>query len=698
MALDMDIADDYEAEVSVAVPAPAMSAPERLLAIIEMPNIAVELDDTALTEIATTVIEEYEIDDRSRHDWLERTQEAIDLAMLVAGAKDYPFTGAANVKYPLLTTAALQFNARAYPAIVQGDRVAKCRSTGKDPDGSKAARAERVSEHLSWQLTDEMPEWEEDTDRLTVILPIVGCVFRKIYYDPALGRKCSRLIRAEDFVANYNARSMGDLPRSTERMWLYPNEIIERIRDGRFLEFDYENAPADDGKDRTTDDSTSSSQEDASAPHLFLEQHRLLDLDGDGYPEPYIVTIHHGARKICRIVANFTQDTARFTADGQVAAIRKQDFYVRYVLLPSPDGGFYGLGLGHLLKSTNEAINTTLNEMLDAGHLTNIQGGFVSSALGIREKSFRFKMGEYKVINTSAPLNQAIMPVTFPGPSEVLFKLLGLLIEMGKDLAAIKDVLTGEQRPNQTATATLALIEQGLQVFTAIFKRIHRSLKAELKIHGRLNAENLDPGKYSEFFDTEEPQDPKADYADDMGIMPVSDPTVSSRMQKLAKAAFIGERAAAMPMLYNPIEAERRILEAADIEDLDTLLMQPPEPDPKEAAFMDAMRDMSLQEMMAKIGKLNTAQLLDIANAEAAEEGQQLSFYDQFLRYLETEHSMEMDNAAQAGPGGMGAMAGQPDNAMGAVPSGGQAPAPDGNQNAAAVPLGGTPELGVPAA
>lgn len=688
-------ADDEIEQDAEAAPAQEITPAEKLQAILAAKNLAADLAEQPegvqkLAEIARLAIDGYELDDRSRADWKTRTKAAMDLAMLLTSDKDYPFPKASNIKYPLLTAAALQFNARAYGAIIQGDRAAKCKVNGHDKDGSKSARAERVSEHMSWQLLSEMPEWEEDTDRLLLILPIVGSVFRKRYWDPTLGRQCSRLVTADRLVMNYRARSIKDVPRISEEMMLYPYEIKERIRDGRFVEFIYGDAPAD------TDD-PNAAESDEQTPHKFIEQHRLLDLDGDGYDEPYIVTIHLETEKVCRIVPNFTTKTVRVHEDGRVAAIRKQDYYTQYTFLPSPDGGIYGMGLGWLLLSTNEAINSTMNLMMDAGHLANIQGGFISATAGLKEKSFKLRMGEFKVVQSSGPINSAIMPVTFPGPSDVLFKLLGLLIEQGQQVSSIQDVMTGDTGGKVMApTTTLALIEQSLKVFNAIFKRTHRSVRQELQMHVRLNQEHLTPEAYNEFFDGPDQYDPKADYdGADNNISPVSDPTVSTNMQKLAKAQVIAEIAANNP-LVNPMEATKRRLEAAEIEDVDSLLMKPPEPDPAELAFADAMKKMTLQEMVAKIGRIETQSLKDVADAEAAEEGSQLSFYEQYRRMLESEHSMEQDDAAAAasGPGGIPGMEGAPGNEMGAPDAG----VPDAGDGAGgAGPAMGTGGGGSPA-
>ena len=679
-------------EVAVAMPAatvPAMSGEQILAQIMALPNIAQQLEagePGKLAEIAARVCAEYDIDVESRKPWLEKIGEALKLAMLTAEQKDYPFEKAANVKYPLLTTAALQFNARAYPAIVTPDRVAKCQVRGRDPQGLKAARADRVSEHMSDQLLHEMPEWEADTDRILVMAPIVGSVFRKVWYDPAVKRNVSRLVTADNLVVNYYAPSLEAAPRITELLRLYPYEIEERIRDGRFIDFDYRNVSSgdapkqelgrQDGKAAANDNA-----EDESAPHLFLEQHRLLDLDEDGYPEPYIVTVHQATQKIVRIVANFDADTVTIAPDGRVASIRRQNYFVHYQFMPNPEGGFYALGFGWLLGSTNETINSTLNQLMDAGHQANLQGGLISSVLGIKEKSIKIKRGEFRVVNTSGPINQAVMPIDFPEPSAVLFNLLGLLIDMGKEVAAVKDVLTGEgQGKNASPTTTMALIEQGLQVFTSIYKRIHRTLRGELAIIGRLNYQNVTREEYVAFFD-DPSVDPKADYdSKDMDILPVSDPQSVTKMQKLAKAQLVLESSKDNPMV-DQAEALRRFYEAADVEDIDKLIVPPPQPDPEEQAFMEAVKKLGLQEQVAKINKIHADTIKAIADAEAAEEGPQLSYYDMYLRTLQAEHAMEQTANGQGGAGGVSGMEGPSPDQAGAqplLPAGGADPAAGG--------------------
>lgn len=659
--------DAVDGEVAVQEQGPS---PEQVLSLlIQAPNIAAAMQDeeggdgkTKLAAISAKVIEEYDIDVASRKDWIDKNHDAMKLAMMVSEPKDYPFKGAANIKYPLIATAALQFNARAYPAIVAPDRVVKCKVRGRDEAGTKAARADRVSEHMSDQLLNEMPEWETDTDRLLIILPVEGSAFRKVWFDPALRRNVSRLVKADNFVVNYRARSIEDAPRKTEKLWLYPYEIQERILDGRFVAFDYSLGGTDDPEDTDETGKTRTDENDDSAPHLFLEQHRLLDLDEDGYPEPYIVTVHKPTGAVCRIVANFSADTVKMTDDGRIAAIRPQSFFVHYQFMPNPDGGFYGLGLGWLLSATNETINSTLNMMMDAAHMANMQGGLVSSVLGLREKSIQLKMGEWRVVNVSGPINQAVMPIKYDGPPTVMFQLLGLLIEAGKELASTKDVLTGDTPATAPVGTTLALIEQGLQVFTSIYKRVHRTLKFEFAIMARLNGEHVTPEEYQQFFD-DPSADPQADYnSKDMDILPVSDPQSVTKMQKLAKAQLVLDTSKDNPMVNQP-EALKRFYEAADVEDIEKLIVPPPKPDPEQEALLKRAAEAEVEEKEASAAQKFAAAIKSLADAEGVEAGSQLGFYAQVAKMLESEHSMEMDLNGQ---GRVPGMEGQPDDAGGA--------------------------------
>ena len=600
----------------------------------EVPNIADLMEAHELAGIGGKVKREYEIDLASRTQWKEQIDKAMDVAMQVAEAKTYPWSGAANVKFPLMTSAAIQFAARAYPAIVPGRDVVKAKVIGKDPDGEKRRRASRVGRHMSWQLTEEMEEWEEDTDRLLHMLPIVGCLFRETWFDPMAGHNRSAMILPEDLVVHYDTRSLDACPRITKRFELYPAEITERMRTGIFRELEL-------GR-------PSGAADDESAAHVFLEQHRTLDLDEDGYPEPYIVTVHEERAEVVRITLRCEAQDVELGDDGRIARITPTRYFTKYGFIPSPDGGFYDVGFGTLLNPLNAAINSTLNQLLDAGHLQNTGGGFIGSGLKLKGGTMRFKPGEYKVVQaTGANIRDNVLPLPFPGPSLVLFQLLGLLIEAGKDITSVKDVMVGDQpTANQPAATTLALIEQGMKVFSAIYKRIRRALKAELKKLYRLNRIYLAEQTYFTVLD-ESHAAAKADYEDQsLDIVPVSDPSVVTDMQRLARAQFL------MQFVDMPgIDSQaiiRRQFEAANIEDTEQLWSkEPPPPSPQEVMAKAQMQREAAElaidraeviikgaETEAKMAKIEAEIIKLLADAEAAEAGPQLEVYKAQMKAL----------------------------------------------------------------
>lgn len=564
-------------------------------------NLATDLDKETLSKIGETVVRQAKIDDDSRAAWKKRTNAGMDLALQEAKAKSYPWQNAANVQYPLMTTAAIQFAARAYPAIIAGNNVVKAQITGADDSGQKRARADRIAAHMSWQCLTEMREWEPQIDTMLHCLPIAGCAFKKTYFSPTLGRNVSEYVSAMDLIVNNNAASLDTAPRVTHMLRLYPYQIEERFRSGLFLEFKYGAAVQSDNPKRQIDPT------DEDAEHEFYEQHRRWDLDDDGYAEPYIVTVHRESKSVCRIVAGYDEtgivvDRAR----GSVIAVEPKRFFTKIPFVPNPEGGFYDIGLAWLLSPLNKTVNTLINQLLDAGTLANTGGGFIGSQLRLKGGTLRFSPGEYKEVDVpGGVIKDNIVTLTFPGPSEVLFKLLGMLIEAAREVASVKDVLTGEEpAANTPATTTLALIEQGLKVFTAIYKRIHRAMKEEFGKLYALNRRYFDPVLYAAF--TDAPDVAEDDYkADPIDIVPVSDPTMVSDMQRLARAEFL-ERYKGQPGI-DAIAITRRQFEAAGVENPDELFVKDQGPSPEALAHY--------AELEAKIDEANAAAELSRAQA-----------------------------------------------------------------------------------
>ena len=559
-----------------------------LTRLASMSNVAEAIEPEKLSEIGARVVREYKLDRDSRAEWEKTAKRALDIARQKKEPKSHPWPNASNVKYPVLTTASLQFAARAYPAIVDGPRIVKCAVVGRDPGGLKAARADRVSQHMSYQLLHELEEWESDMDVCLHQIPVVGCAFKKVYIDPSSKSGFrSELISALDFVVNQATKSLESVPRATHVFTRYPHEIDERIREGTFLEFDHKGG----GEDGDDDD----------APHEFLEQHRYWDIDGDGVAEPWIVTVHHKLQKVVRIMPGF--DPNAILADpmrGKIVRIPKEQYFVKIPFIPDPEGGFYDIGFGRLLEPMSDIIDTTINQMMDAGTLQNAGGGFIGSGLNLGKAKVSLVPGEFRTVQSAGDdIRKAIVHMEHRGPSPVLANLLTLMIESAKDVASVKDILTGETPSNQTATSTMAAIEQGLKVFTAIYKRIFRALRQEYKLIFKVNQRQLNQPKYFQLLD--EPQEVVAsDYADDLDVMPTADPNSVTDMQRIAKAQFLMEQVAAGNPFIDGLEATRRALEGARIERIEDIL-KPPEPDPMQQDGMRAEIDAKKAETIKKV-------------------------------------------------------------------------------------------------
>ncbi len=618
---------------------------------IEDNNIAKSLDDETLGMLAQLVVREYEIDEESRSEWKDEAEQALKFATQEAEPKQYPWPRASNIIFPLITTASLQFGARAYPAVIQNKNVAKgtiwgtddgtpATQTGKPdgppviqedgqiqwliPPGDKTKRATKIGEHMSWQLLSEMPEWEAQTDQLLHQLPIVGGAVRKTYFDFTESMNCSVLVPLMNLVWNKHATSFEKSPRHTEILKLYPHEVKEReLADEMFLKISYAG-----GEDVNAEHPPG---EDTEAPREYLEQHRRYDLDNDGYPEPLIITVHKGSSQVVRVVARYEADGIFANDKGEVMRIEPTEHYTLYPFLPDPKGGSYPVGFGHLLKPLNEGINTTINQMFDAGHLQIAGGGFIGTNLSLAAGPTTFRLGEYIPVNNKGQdIRAAVYPLPFPGPNEVLFQLLGFLVNAAKETASIQDILTGDSArlADTQPTTLLALIEQGMKVYTAIYKRIYRALKQELAKLYRLNELYLeDDIRYKQ--GDEWKIISREDYRLGGGVEPISDPTMVTDMQKLTRAGIVlGFKD---DPLFNPIEVRRQFLDAAMIPNIDKLLMSAPPPPPP-------MAQIAMQKEQAELGKIRAQEMqaqsqafLNMAQARAVASDAQMEWIDKQL-------------------------------------------------------------------
>lgn len=554
---------------------------------LESINLAEGMKEEQLNEISAQVSDGFEYDLRSREDWEKAVDSWTQLALQVKEEKNFPWRGASNVKYPLLSTAAMQFNARAYPSLIPstGDLV-KVEVIGKDPEQLKLERAKRVAKFMSYQLLHQMEGWEEDMDKLLIMLPIIGTLFKKTYYNTVLKRNVSEIVLPKDLVVNYWAKSLDTAERISQIIRLNKRQIRERVMAKLYRDIDLGEPQIQVPKDATTE-----MVQDSTLPYEIVEQHTYLDLDNDKYDEPYVVTFERATKKILRIVPRYDDTGIKLDDAGELQQIVPTQYFTKFGFIPNPDGGFYDIGFGLLLSPLNESVNTLINQLIDSGTLSNLQGGFLGKGLKLKMGESQWQPGEWKTVQTTADdLRKQIVPLPAKEPSKVLFELMGTLVTSGKELASVAEIFVGKMPGQNTpATTTMATIEQGMKVFTAVYKRIYRSLKSEYKKIFQLNSLYFDQALYETVLD--EPVGIDDFNIESYDVCPSADPSTPTQTEKLMKAQALMELLPVAPGMLNPVEVYRRVLEAQDQPAIERLFSQEvlqsgqyqPPPDPKMA-------------------------------------------------------------------------------------------------------------------
>ena len=560
------------------------------------PNLCELLEESDVKKIGEYVWECYNRDLQSREPWFRRMEAAMDLAMQLQTSKSFPWQGASNIKFPLVTIAALQFHSRAYPTIVNGRKVVSCQVTCPDPDGAITKRAKRISDHMSYQLLQQDEPWESEEDRALINVPIVGVAWKKTYYDAGKGHPVSQLVMARDLVVDYYAKSINEAAVKTHVIPLYRNEIYERIRRGTYSDvLDTEwfrgPAPVSRGPDRDREDRRSGvrpSESNHNTPFTLLEQHCWLDLDDDGYAEPYIVTIEEETQCVLRIVARWDRwEDIEFNSRNQIIKINATEYFTKIPFIPNPDGSIMDLGFGILLGPLNESVNSLINQLVDSGTMSNTAGGFLGRGAKIRGGVYEFSPFSWnRVDSTGDDLRKNIYPLPVREPSAVLYNLLGFLVDYTNRISGSTDMLAGENPGQNTpAETSRTMVQQGQKVYSAIFKRIWRGLKEEFGKVYTLNAIWL-PTQSN--YGTDGGVILREDYAaGGAAVVPVADPTISSEQERLQQAAMVVSAAQAVGGAgYDPDAVQRLYLDALQVSNIDQIYpglanRPPPPPDIK---------------------------------------------------------------------------------------------------------------------
>lgn len=601
--------------------------------LLRSPNIADMMDDEELSSLGFTLMNDINLDLNSRIEWEERNEKANKLALQVVERKTFPWPGASNVKFPLITIAAMQYHSRAYPALISNNEVVKCKVYGKDDDGEMHKRADRVSRHMTYQLMEEDEGWEENTDKTLLVQAISGTAIKKSYFDPVKGHNVCELVLPNDFVVNYYTKSISESPRVSHRILLSSNDLHERQVRGLFLKID-DQPPATN----PTQSMLTNAREDAQGvrmptgdpdtPYEFFETHFWHDFDEDGYKEPYIAYIRRDTGKIYRIVARYFEDSIEYY-NGEIIRIKPEQYFTKYGFVPSPDGGFYDLGFGVLLGPTNDSVNTIVNQLIDAGTMSVTGGGFLGRGVKIKGGDYTFKPHEWKrVDSTGDDLRANIFPLPIREPNAVSFQLLQLLINYGERIAGATDIMTGvspgQNTPAETSRNTM---EQGMKVFNGIYKRTWRAMKEEFQKLYRLNQLYL-PSEPVEFeYNNELSFVLPDDYSMDMKLVkPAADPNVVSDSQRQMQAQAVLQLATSTGG-FNMYEVQKRYLDSLKVYAIDQILPDPKgpnaiKPGPSEKMQIEKMKNDERQmnhQMKFKLGMAKLMSEVELTQAKITE-------------------------------------------------------------------------------
>ena len=579
--------------------------------LIESPNIADELTDQDCDNIGGYCEEGFSSDLQSRLQWEERMRDAMKLALQLKEEKTFPWPGASNVKFPLITIAAISFHSRIYPALIQQPDIVHACVYGDDPTGELDAAGQLISQHMSWQIFNEDEDWEEEQDKLFLVEAILGCAFKKSYFDRVAGRNDSELVMPSDLVVSYWAKDLATAPRITNIRYVSKNEIIEKERQGLYIEckdsYGTSQKPELLGPLAMVRDQTQGTTPDASdneQPIILLEQCCWMDLDQDGYKEPYVVTFRHDSNKVLRIRAAFFENSVTYNSKRQVERIVPENAYTKYEFIPSPDGGFYSLGFGTLLGPLNKSIDTSINQLIDAGAMKNAGGGFLGRGVRFKGGEYRVKPGEWmRTEGTGEDLQKGIYPLPVGEPSPTLFQLLSLLISYGEKVAGSTESTQGENPGQNTKVGTMdSMIEQGLQVFSGIYKRNYRAMTAEFRKLHRLNKLYMNESQAFQYDGDRKKIYATAYALPDTVVGLSADPNYMSDGQRQRQATLV-KGAAAQSNLYNPLEVERWFLKTMKVPGIDKLLVKEvPEPSPPIQLQVEQLR------MQAKMAELQARQ------------------------------------------------------------------------------------------
>ena len=549
-------------------------------------NLVEYLDPSDLSSLADDVLSSIKADKESRSDWEKTYVDGLKyLGMRFDESRSQPFEGASGVIHPILAEAVTQFQAQAYKELLPAKGPVKTEIVGAR-SVEVEQQAERVQDFMNFYIMNVMEEYDPELDMLLFYLPLAGSAFKKVYYDTVLDRAVSKFIAPEDLVVPYEAPDLFSAERVTHVLTMSKNEIRKLQLNGFYADVELKGGNGrysrDDIEEQIDDIEGQSPSYQEMRDRTVYEVHTILDLPGfedvgeDGDPTglklPYIVTIDEDSQQVLSVRRNWRE---------QDPSKRKINYFVQFKFLPGL--GFYGLGLSHMIGGLSKASTSILRQLIDAGTLANLPAGFKARGMRIRDEDNPLQPGEFRDIDTTGgSLRENLIPLPIKEPSNVLMQLLGLLVESGKRFASIADMNVGDMNQQMPVGTTVALLERGTKVMSAIHKRLHYSQKIEFQLMARVFSEYLPPA-YPYQTGSGQQQVLNADFDGRVDVIPVSDPNIFSQSQRITLAQELMQLVQSNPQIHGPrgvYEAYRRMYAALGVDDIDTLLQPPPEPQP----------------------------------------------------------------------------------------------------------------------
>jgi hypothetical protein len=548
-------------------------------------NLADFVDERELGYLASTLYQNYQDYKSSRKDWEKSYTQGLELLGFKYENRTEPFAGASGATHPVLAEAVTQFQALAYKELLPANGPVRTQIIGvQTPE--KTQQSNRVKDFMNYQLMDQMKEYEPEFDQMLFYLPLAGSAFKKVYYDDLLERAVSKFVPADDLIVPYTATSLDDAEAIIHRIKISENELRKQQVAGFYRDVELKA-----GNDNLTDvekkelelEGTVKTGRDDDV-FTLLECHVNLDLEGfedvgpDGEPTgiklPYILTIEENSREILSIRRNYEQNDPKKS---------KIQYFVHFKFLPGL--GFYGFGLIHMIGGLSRTATSALRQLLDAGTLSNLPAGFKQRGIRIRDDAQAIQPGEFRDVDApGGNIRDAFMTLPFKEPSATLLQLMGVVVNAGQRFASIADLQVGDGNQQAAVGTTVALLERGSRTMSAIHKRIYSALKNEFRILSRVFRLYL-PAEYPYDVVGGQKMIKQSDFDDRVDILPVADPNIFSQTQRISLAQTELQLAMSNPQMHNLYQAYRNMYEAIGVKDVDTVLIRPQPPQPKDPAL-----------------------------------------------------------------------------------------------------------------